>query len=105
MDCLVLQHLHKYLIGDEEWQLKMNAIKISTNCHITGLLTEQQEYAVRNLLERLQALLATATKKRPLHPPNLLIGKSGKANGQIPSAAEEKAKLKQVIHSFLTSTS
>jgi hypothetical protein len=66
----------------------------------TGLLTEQQEYAVRNLLERLQALLATATKKRPLNPPNLLIGKSGKANGQITSAAEEKAKLKQVIHSL-----
>jgi len=64
------------------------------------LLTEQQEYAVRNLLERLQALLATATKKRPLNPPNLLIGKSGKANGQITSAAEVKAKLKHVSHSL-----
>lgn len=58
-----------------------------------GLLSDQQELAVRNCIERLHGLLATATKKRPLDPPNLLIGK---ANGQKDSVADGKAKLKQV---------
>ena len=59
-----------------------------------GLLTGAKENAVRGCIDRLQTLLARATKKRPVNPPNLLAGAgSGPANEPF---VDEKTKFKQV---------
>lgn len=71
---------------------------------VAGLLSDQQEYAVRTCIDRLASLLDMATKKRPLVPPNLLAAlKPGSTiNEQQPQSKEDKmTKLKRMFADLL----
>ena len=65
---------------------------------LSGLLNRPQENAVMTCLDTLQSLLAVATKKRPLNPPNLVANKLG-GGGTTFEPIDEKTRLKKVpIH-------
>ena len=65
--------------------------------YLKGLLTPQQEEAVKNCIEKLNNLLVCATKKRPDGPPSLL----GSTSNLGTSASDEADLEKEKIKSFL----